>query len=130
MLTPDQFQANEAWIAIRVNEEFILVEDEPCDIFVLLDAASEYVFGFVLSRVVDESPDEKEVEDLFRKAWEVRHEWARKLIIVDESSTAKEMGTEKFVADEQARYICPECGNEVFRGVVKCNQCNTKLDLD
>ncbi len=22
------------------------------------------------------------------------------------------------------------CGNKVFRGVVKCNQCNSKLDLD
>jgi len=23
-----------------------------------------------------------------------------------------------------------ECGNKVFRGVVKCNQCKAKLDLD
>lgn len=42
----------------------------------------------------------------------------------------RKMGTEKWVQDEEARYFCPECGNKVFRGVVKCNQCKTKLDLD
>ena len=39
-------------------------------------------------------------------------------------------GTEKWVADEEARYICPECGNKVFRGAVRCNQCKAALDLD
>jgi len=42
----------------------------------------------------------------------------------------REVGTEKFIADEEARYICPECGNKVFRGAVKCNRCKIKLDLD
>lgn len=42
----------------------------------------------------------------------------------------REVGTEKFIEDEETRYICPECGNKVFRGAVKCNQCQTKLDLD
>ena len=42
----------------------------------------------------------------------------------------REVGTEKWIQDEEARYICPECGNKVFRGVVKCNQCKVKLDLD
>jgi predicted RNA-binding Zn-ribbon protein involved in translation (DUF1610 family) len=40
------------------------------------------------------------------------------------------VGTHQWVLDEQARYVCPECGNTVFRGVVRCNQCKTKLDLD
>lgn len=39
-------------------------------------------------------------------------------------------GTEKWVQDEEARYICPECGNRVFRGAMKCNQCKVPLDLD
>jgi hypothetical protein len=85
MLTPDQFEVNEAWIAIRVNEKFIFVEDNPYDIFVLLDGASTYVFGFVLSSVVDESPNEKDVGDLFKEAWETKQEWARKLIVADDS---------------------------------------------
>ena len=42
----------------------------------------------------------------------------------------REVDTEKWIQDEEARYICPECGNKVFRGVVKCNQCKAKLDLD
>jgi predicted RNA-binding Zn-ribbon protein involved in translation (DUF1610 family) len=45
-------------------------------------------------------------------------------------SILKMFGTEKWIQDEEARYICPECGNKVFRGVVKCNQCKVKLDLD
>ena len=42
----------------------------------------------------------------------------------------REVGTEKWIQDEEARYICPECGNKVFRGAVKCNQCKVKLNLD
>ena len=42
----------------------------------------------------------------------------------------REVGTEKWIQDEEARYICPECGNKVFRGAVNCNQCKVKLDLD
>jgi len=42
----------------------------------------------------------------------------------------REVGTEKWIKDEEARYICPECGNKLFRGVVKCNQCKAALDLD
>lgn len=39
-------------------------------------------------------------------------------------------GTEKWIQDEIARYICPECGNTVFRGAVRCNRCKATLDLD
>jgi len=42
----------------------------------------------------------------------------------------REVGTEKWMQDEEARYVCPECGNKVFRGAVKCNQCKAELDLD
>ena len=42
----------------------------------------------------------------------------------------REVGTEKWIADEEARYVCPDCGNRVFRGAVKCNQCKANLDLD
>lgn len=61
MLTPDQFKVNEAWIAVRINEEFLFVKDEPYDIYVLVDATSTYVLGHVLSKVVDESPHDKDV---------------------------------------------------------------------
>ena len=42
----------------------------------------------------------------------------------------REAGTESWIRDEEARYNCPQCGNKVFRGVVKCNQCKANLDLD
>jgi hypothetical protein len=42
----------------------------------------------------------------------------------------RKVGTQKWIEDEEARYHCPECGNKVFRGVVTCNQCHAKLDLD
>lgn len=42
----------------------------------------------------------------------------------------REVGTEKWVEDEETRYICPKCGNRVFRGVMRCNKCKTELDLD
>ena len=42
----------------------------------------------------------------------------------------RQVGTQQWMQDEQARYTCPECGNTVFRGAVKCNRCQTMLDLD
>ena len=42
----------------------------------------------------------------------------------------REVGTAKWMQDEEARYVCPECGQKVFRGAVKCNQCKAMLDLD
>lgn len=42
----------------------------------------------------------------------------------------REFGTEQWVRDEEARYVCPQCGNKVFRGAMRCNQCKTDLNLD
>ena len=42
----------------------------------------------------------------------------------------RQEGTEKFVADEEARYVCPDCGNKIFRGAKRCNKCEIPLDLD
>jgi hypothetical protein len=53
-----------------------------------------------------------------------------KKVILRSVPYRRKFGTEKWVRDEEARYICPECGNKVFRGAVKCNQCRVALDLD
>ena len=42
----------------------------------------------------------------------------------------REVGTEKWVIDEEARYICPECGHKLFRGAKRCNKCKIPVDLD
>ena len=42
----------------------------------------------------------------------------------------REHGTEKYVRDEEDRYICPECGHKLFRGAKRCNKCKVAVDLD
>jgi len=42
----------------------------------------------------------------------------------------REHGTEKWVRDEEARYVCPECDNKLFRGAKRCNKCKTEVDVD
>lgn len=85
MLMPDQFRVNEAWIAIRINEEFLFVQDDPYDIYVLMDAASAYILGHVVSKVVDEKPQDKDIDDLFNTAWSAKREWAERLIVEEDS---------------------------------------------
>lgn len=42
----------------------------------------------------------------------------------------REVGTDKWVADEEKRYVCPECGNKLFRGAQRCNRCKNAVNLD
>ncbi len=42
----------------------------------------------------------------------------------------RQVGTEKFVQDEEARYQCPECGHKLFRGAKRCNRCKIEVELD
>ncbi|WP_319522259.1 DUF3795 domain-containing protein [uncultured Desulfosarcina sp.] len=53
-----------------------------------------------------------------------------KRVILRSVPYRREHGTEKWVEDEEARYRCPDCGNKVFRGAVRCNRCKAELDLD
>jgi hypothetical protein len=52
---------------------------------VLIDAASCYVLGHVLSKVTDEAPHEKDVEALFKNAWRAKNQWSEKLILTENS---------------------------------------------
>ncbi|MFP4474022.1 MAG: DUF3795 domain-containing protein [Desulfatibacillaceae bacterium] len=42
----------------------------------------------------------------------------------------REVGTEQYVADEEARYVCPDCGNALFRGARRCNRCKVEVAVD
>jgi predicted RNA-binding Zn-ribbon protein involved in translation (DUF1610 family) len=42
----------------------------------------------------------------------------------------RKWGTEKWIQDEEARYICPGCGHKLFRGVKSCNKCKVEVDVD
>lgn len=41
-----------------------------------------------------------------------------------------EVGPAQFSAEEVARYKCPECGHQLFRGAKRCNACGQEVDLD
>ena len=53
-----------------------------------------------------------------------------KKVILRSVPYRRQFGTKKWVEDEEARYHCPNCGNKVFRGVIRCNQCKAELNLD
>ncbi len=72
-----QFRVNEAWIACRLRT-LDTVAGEPFDIYVLLDAASGYIFGHLLA--LGEVPSAKETQALFKKAHKAKRQWPTKLI--------------------------------------------------
>jgi hypothetical protein len=53
-----------------------------------------------------------------------------KKVILRAIPTWRELGTEKWVELEEKRYLCPECGYPLFRGVKQCRQCRTAVDVD
>ena len=53
-----------------------------------------------------------------------------KKVILRAIPTWRELGTEKWMEEEEKRYFCPHCGYRVFRGVKSCRQCRRELDLD
>lgn len=42
----------------------------------------------------------------------------------------KEHGSLKWIEHEENRYKCPECGNSLYRGAIKCNKCKIKINID
>jgi len=42
----------------------------------------------------------------------------------------REWGTERWVAEEEKRYHCPECGYPLFRGAKTCRNCKSPVDVD
>ena len=53
-----------------------------------------------------------------------------KKVILRSIPAWRELGTEKWVEQEEERYHCPECGNKLFRGAKKCNNCKIAANLD
>ncbi len=41
-----------------------------------------------------------------------------------------ELGTERWVEQEEKRYHCPHCGGELFRGAKRCRSCGEPVDQD
>lgn len=53
-----------------------------------------------------------------------------KKVILRAIPTWRELGTEKWVEEEEKRYHCPDCGNDLFRGAKRCNKCGIAVDVD
>lgn len=42
----------------------------------------------------------------------------------------REVGTERWIEEEEERYRCPSCGAELFRGAKRCRECKEPVDVD
>ena len=69
----DQFEPGEAWLVFRVD---CLVQDQPVDIYLLMDVDSTFVFGNIVAP--DELPDANEISNLMREAYKKKNSWPKK----------------------------------------------------
>lgn len=53
-----------------------------------------------------------------------------KKVIMRSIPQLRELGTAKWVEKEEERYLCPNCGNFLFRGAKRCNKCKISVNLD
>ncbi len=109
MLYPNQFKVNQAWISVRLNDEFIYVQGEPHDVYILFDAASTYIFGPVFCKTVDDGPEISEIEELFNRAAVLNNQYPAELIVPDD-----------FIPKKQFKAICDKYKIS-FREVPKAN---------
>ena len=42
----------------------------------------------------------------------------------------RELGTERWMEEEERRYHCPRCGYTLFRGAKRCRSCGEPVDVD
>ena len=42
----------------------------------------------------------------------------------------RELGTERWMEEEEKRYHCPHCGYKLFRGANRCRSCRQPVDVD
>ena len=94
------------------------------------------VFGYCQTCPIKSCVKDKELEGCFQC-----EEWPCKMIkrfpipigkkvIMRAIPQWKELGTEKWVKEEEKRYICPDCKNPLFRGAKRCNKCGNSVDVD
>lgn len=81
MFKSSQFAVNEAWLVVKVNDSHLLVGADAYDMYVIIDAASTYVFGHILSNAAEDAPPEQDVQALFMKAWATKRQWPKRLML-------------------------------------------------
>jgi hypothetical protein len=83
---PKDFRVNEAWLAFRANSVPIRSPEGEFDVFVLMDAASMYIFGQALAVVGAEAPTGEDAAALLREDWQSKQEWPQRLILAGKAS--------------------------------------------
>jgi len=53
-----------------------------------------------------------------------------KRVILRAIPTWRELGTERWMEEEERHYHCPHCGYALFRGARRCRNCKEPVDLD
>ena len=53
-----------------------------------------------------------------------------KKVILRSVPDRKKLGSEKWVEEEEKRYNCPHCSEQLFRGAKRCGSCKELVDLD
>ena len=53
-----------------------------------------------------------------------------KKVILRAIPTWRQLGTGRWMEEEEKRYHCPQCGYELFRGAKRCRNCRELVDLD
>jgi hypothetical protein len=53
-----------------------------------------------------------------------------KKVILRSIPAWKELGTDRWMEEEEKRYDCPHCGYKLFRGAKRCRGCQQEVDVD
>jgi len=81
-LHPHQFEVNEAWIALQLNDTLIRTDqDGAFKCMCLMDAASCYILGTALISSSQAEPSQKQVRNLFAAAWAGKGEFPQTLFL-------------------------------------------------
>ncbi len=82
MLHPNNFQANEAWIAFRLNEAPIITEaDGDFNVIALMDAASCIILGVEFVPATSSEPSEIEAKRLLKSGQSHKQQLPKTLLI-------------------------------------------------
>ena len=98
--------------------------------------SDEVVFGYCQTCPIKSCVKEKELEGCYQcDEWPCKNIKrfpiaVGKKVIMRAIPQWRELGTEKWVEQEEMRYRCPECSNPLFRGTKRCNKCGISVNVD